>query len=116
MKPERKMIVEDVKNQVGFDIDNFDARSIDEVIEYLLNIRSKIAELGYENAKFVLEYGYDDVYWSLNIERLETDTEYQKRIKEEEAEQIKHAKRAKEQREKDLKELERLMKKYKAKT
>lgn len=87
---------------------------VDQVLEKITDLVSKATDRGYSNIKIVWTEGYssDDVEWFLQGDRLETDSEYNRRVDNErkQAEQKKKDRLDKHQNE--LKEYQRLKKKF----
>lgn len=94
------------------DIKDIFEGNIDEIVERLIKVKNSYESQGFTNLQAIVEHSYD--YYDIDLygERLETDAEYQKRLKIEarERDAKAYAKRKKE--EKERREYERLKKKF----
>lgn len=109
MKPEKKYISKKLDSFYLYDFE----KSFVSVIETLVNYLDEYREKEYRNLKFSEHYDYnDEKCLILTGERLETDKEFNKRIKMEEKQKLAKQKERKAKKEKEYREYLRLKRKF----
>jgi len=86
--------------------------NIDEIIQKLQSIKEDLATRGYKNIRLNENAGYENISHSAYGKRIETDKEFERRMKNREAQKQKKLRDKDKKKDRELKELERLKKKY----
>lgn len=90
---------------------------MDEVIQRLVSLKAEAEAHGFTNLRIEVGYGYsgDDVDWTIMGDRLETDQEYDARLRAEDRLRLMRQKDKLSKEQKERKEYERLRRKFEKK-
>lgn len=88
---------------------------IDDIISKLQSIKKDLAAKGYRNLEITLHTGHENVDYSITGKRIETDEEFKRRLKRQEAQKKARKVAREKKKERELAELARLKKKYEKK-